>query len=603
MSKLEIIFTFFFLIFLPSLINSQIDPETLPINTTVTVTVTSQGKLYNLVVKPDDIKDNNYISISTKPADYRKPAFIYVSYDTDEPASKDNRTISSQEIGTNILYISANELNITKEKTLSVFISSLFETEVELRADLGPNVVLQNYPLGFRHRFNLKMTSQSDESTNVFFEMTQPFEETKKVLFYALGEKIEYFDFSVKLVGDSGEKKSFEVKQTFENGYGAIVDVTKDLFEGGDNPRIRIIAKASSDEYINRKVELGFEIIDSVDNKKDIRDIEILEHVYGLALKETCYKVKDIQNSTAIMLLNTFTQSVMFNIRNEKDIIVYSLDVFNNYFIKLPQEFYDPDYYFCFKHITPKTEEEEKYGEVSYDFQIYYENELSDYQLFIMPLINGKIYTHILKSGDIMAYRNSFYDGLSEKKIYSANMLRISGNPHLYGITCTEYPNCVLDPKNLKDSSDKVFPLNMYYINKRLNAEGNTEVDPKGEAVYELRKQYMTVVSCESDETYPNNGECKYTIEINNEGNTIQLKPETVFSTSIISPENYFMISLKDYQTLKNLKLHFTVLTGNAELSIYTDSKHETKLTDYNFNLLFSYNLSRSFIYSIKIRN
>ena len=204
MSKLEIIFAFFFLIFLPSLINSQIDPETLPINTTVTVTVTSQGKLYNLVVKPDDIKDNNYLSISTKPADYRKPAFIYVSYDTDEPASKDNRTISSQEIGTNILYISANELNITKEKTLSVFISSLFETEVELRADLGPNVVLQNYPLGFRHRFNLKMTSQSDESTNVFFEMTQPFEETKKVLFYALGEKIEYFDFSVKLVGDSG---------------------------------------------------------------------------------------------------------------------------------------------------------------------------------------------------------------------------------------------------------------------------------------------------------------------------------------------------------------------------------------------------------------
>ena len=137
--------------------------------------------------------------------------------------------------------------------------------------------MLQNYPLGFRHRFNLKMTSQSDESTNVFFEMTQPFEETKKVLFYALGEKIEYFDFSVKLVGDSGEKKSFEIKQTFENGYGAIVDVTKDLFEGGDNPRIRIIAKASSDEYINRKVELGFEIIDSVDNKKDIRDIEILE--------------------------------------------------------------------------------------------------------------------------------------------------------------------------------------------------------------------------------------------------------------------------------------------------------------------------------------
>ena len=451
-------------------------------------------------------------------------------------------------------------------------------------AEVGKKIVLQDYPLGFRHKFQLKMTSQSDESTNVFFEMTEPFEETKKVLFYALGEKTEYFDFSVKLVSDSGEKKNFEVKQTFENGYGAILDVEKDLFEGEGNPRIRVIAKASSDEYIERKVELGFEIIDSIDNKKDIREIEIIEHVYGSALKETCYKVKDIQNSTAMMLINTFTQSVMFNIRNEKDAIVYSLDVFNNYFIKLPQEFYDPDYYFCFKHINLKTEEEEKYGNVFYDFQIYYEDELSNYTMFIMPLINGKIYTHVLKSGDIMVYRNSFYDGLSEKKIYSANMLRISGSPLLYGFTCDNYPNCDVEPKNLKDSSDKVFSLNMYHINKRLNAEGNTEIDAKGEAVYELRKQYMTIVSCESDEKYPNKGECKYTIEINNEGNTIQLIPETVFSTSIISPKNYFLIRLNNYKTLKYLKLHFTVLTGNAELSIYTDPKYETKLTDYNFD-------------------
>ena len=582
MSKLEIIFAIFILIFLPSLINSQ-EPEPLYINSTLNLNVTTQGKLYNLIIKPEDIGENKYLSISTKPKDYQKPAFIYLYKEKDKPASPDYRNFSSQEIGTNILYIYHEDLNLDEEEMLSVFIGCLSETEIELKVDVGTQVVLQDYPKGFRHKYNLLMTS--GESASVLFEMTKYYDATKKVLFYALGEKIDYFDFTVELVGDSGKKQSFEVKQMFENGYGAAVDITRELFDGDDHPRIRVTAKTSHDEYLYRKVELGYDIIDNINNSTDIRNVELLEHVYGSALNETCYKIEDLQNKPATMLINTFTQSVMFNIKKDKD-IVYSVDVFNNYFIRLPKEFYETGNYFCFKHINPKTSDEETYGEVSYDFQIYYEDELADYQMFIMPLISGKIYTHSLNRGDIMIYRNSFYDGLDEKKIYSANMLSIRGNPKLYGYTCNEYPNCNITSDDLKDSTkvEKTFPLNMYHINKRLNAEGNIEIDSKGDAVYELRKQYMTIVSCESDETDPNNGECKYTIEINNEGNTIQLTPETVFSTSIVSGNNYFMISLKDYQTLNYLKIHFTVLTGNAELSIYTDSKHETKFLDYNFN-------------------
>ena len=128
-----------------------------------------------------------------------------------------------------------------------------------------------------------------------------------------------------------------------------------------------------------------------------------------------------------------------------------------------------------------------------------------------------------------MIYRNNFYGDYTEgkqKKIYSANMLRIRGNPKLYGFICEEYPNkCSITANDLKDNNkiEKINPLNMYYINKRLNAEGNIEIDEKGEAVSEFRKQYMTIVSCESEENDPNKGECKYNIEINNERDDIQL--------------------------------------------------------------------------------
>ena len=57
-----------------------------------------------------------------------------------------------------------------------------------------------------------------------------------------------------------------------------------------------------------------------------------------------------MSNKEATILINTFTQGVLFKIKNSTNYVVYSLDVFNNYFIKLPKEFYDKDnYYFILK--------------------------------------------------------------------------------------------------------------------------------------------------------------------------------------------------------------------------------------------------------------
>ena len=78
---------------------------------------------------------------------------------------------------------------------------------------------------------------------------------------------------------------------------------------------------------------------------------------------------------------------------------------------------------------------------------------------------------------DIIIYRNNFYGDYTEgkqKKIYSANMLKIRGNPKLYGFTCENYPdNCFITSDNLQNNNkiEKILNLNIYYINKRLNAE------------------------------------------------------------------------------------------------------------------------------------
>ena len=383
--------------------------------------------------------------------------------------------------------------------------------------------------------------------------------------------------------------KEYNVERRFENGYGAIVDFNNENFVEEQEKIIYIIITSLDGNYKNKKIELGYEIIDG--NEEYIREVNIMEHIYGMTEKsETCYNIKDRDISElngTIMLINIFSQSLEFNIKNAKNEKLYSLDVYNNYFIRFPNITMDSKNKFCLKYITPKDEKEEKYGEVSYDFQIYFENELYKNQMFIIPLINGKIYTHSLNKGDVIIYRQYYNANLTEdneKVIYSANMLNIKGNPKLYGFTCEQYPhNCNVDINKLKnDNFDKIEPLNIYNVNKKLNTP--KDIDINGESVYEQRKQYLTIVSCDKADNDSNNDECIYTIEINNERDEIQLIPETVFATGIYNPINYFSIKLSDYSSLKYLKIYFTILIGNAELYIYEDSDCKNEIESYKFS-------------------
>ncbi|MBO6243964.1 MAG: hypothetical protein J6O41_05300, partial [Clostridia bacterium] len=563
--------------------------STSPINT-VSITQSQQvadqytgnAQLYPLYEKKyifsytTTLIENKLLHIVSRPDDFAYPGYIYASFD--ENVSEDNRDFSSQDLGTNELYI---DLNKYPGKTNLYILVKAPKKEnangITFETKLIPKIELSSS--------NPKAKFKLSHNSKVYYKVPSSIT-YRNILIYGLGEDWNFFEMEASYTASSGITRNLKVRQIFHNGYGVIVDLNR----VGAGNEIVISLTAISDSGKERKVEVGFECTDQEIDYK--RGVNILEHVYGAtSYSENCYEMTENVdfNKHPVLLINAFTQAVSFVVRkksnHEKK---YSQDGFHNSFIRLLEAFNKDNDYFCIKKFTPKDRLEEELGESSYDFQIYYEDDLPNNQMFIMPLINGKIYTHSLNRGSVMVYRHSIFAGYSdpnENKIYSANLLKIRGNPKLYGYTCETYPDCVVTKDT--EGLEEIERINQYFVNKRLNAEGNTVEDSKGEPVSEIRKQYLSVVICDTEESDPNYGECKYTIEINNEREGIQLIPERVFATSILPGSNYFSVRISNYQDVSKLNITLTVLTGNAYMNIFSDYYNTKRITDYNHHKIF----------------
>ena len=71
----------------------------------------------------------------------------------------------------------------------------------------------------------------------------------------------------------------------------------------------------------------------------------------------------------------------------------------------------------------------------------------------------------------------------------------------MYGYSCKTYPECNLDEEKFNDLKTKneldiLKPISQYYVNKKLNALGNTENSVNGDSVSDVREQYLTIVRC-----------------------------------------------------------------------------------------------------------
>ena len=558
MSKLNFFIYFIFIIFFQINILCEEDPTKIQLGFSDTLKLTKENSFnnfFNLEYTEEELTENSILVISSNSEEFLSPGYIYASFDTKNP-SPDLRQFSSQLLGKNNLYINSSKLK--EHKNLYINVNSLKETSVTFEVSLKTEIIISEE--------TKKITIKPSDVSQIYFKPNNI--SATKILFYGIGENSKYFSMKVNHISNGEIKEEYECTQMYETGFGVIIDISAIEFSESESIAINIDPE---ENFKEKKIEIGFDLVDEADNS--IIDVNILDHVYGAAQEgENCYQIKNMNLKNATVLFNTFSQYVTFTLK-KNETKIYSLDVFNNYFFKYPMEFVEENSYFCFKKFTPKEKEEEELGPISYDFQIYYEDELPNIQSYIMPLINGKVYTHSLNSGDIIIYRHNSFQDDKLNKIYNANLLTIRGKPKMYGYSCKTYPNCNIDESKFEELKknnelDIIKPFNQYFINKKENALGNIESDPNNDPVSEIREQYLTIIKCETTEYSPNYGECKYTIEINNEIDVIQLAPEVVFATSVISDETKFLIKVTDYESIEYLKIFFTVLTGNAEISL-----------------------------------
>ena len=428
MSKLKFFIYLVYLISLQASVFCKIEPKKISIGSTEQFELNQENSFNQYFILEYDINTINgeYLIISTIPEDYLIPGYIYASFEEQNP-SADSNLFSSQILGKNNIYI--NSYNLTKFTHLYINIHSLKKCNITLESSLNKNILISPE----EKKINFKLSEVHD----VFLPLKDL--KSNKLLFYGLGENINYFNMTIVHGNETEYSEEFLCEQKFENGLGTIIDLNNLPKIDNCDFHINIYSK---DGYEDKKLEVGFDLVDEADN--NIIEINILEHVYGaVESNENCYKIKNVEDKNATMLINAYTQDVTFTLKNNETKL-YSLDVFNNYFIKLPENYADEGNYFCFKKFTPKEKEEEELGPVSYDFQIYYDEDLPNIQSYLMPLINGKVYTHSLNSGDIFIYRHNSFNNLVENNIYSANLLTIRGKPKMYGYLCKTYPDCNL---------------------------------------------------------------------------------------------------------------------------------------------------------------
>ena len=571
MSYLKNLLTLIILISLQNLIISQTEPESITINYSGSFTLNGD-KFFVINYSDSDLTNINYITITSQSTTYNTPGFIYISFTQKNPSAND-RKYASQSLGKNEVIINVSKLK--QNSKLYINLHSLKESQIQF--DVKSSNTIELTPDIDRIKFKLS------DATTVTYKPTEDII-SRKIMFYGIGENIDFFSMNVSYYESNQLKKEYSPIQKFDNGYGVIIDLKDASISGNFEIQFVPNKQYPGIDSEEKEVEVGYEITEN--NGELIRKIDFMEHIYGyISTNKSCYNIQNLDITKEVtILINVYTQALTFELYDE-DTEIYSLDIFHNYYLKLSPKLLENYTYFCFKKFTRKEKEEEELGEISYDFQLYYTEELSNIQSYIFPLVNGKTYTNSLKSGEIMIYRHSAFS--KHTFLYSAIMTVMRGKPALYGWVCDTYPECNLDLgkfNQLKKSGklEVINKINNYYINKRDHAEGNQEKD--GEKMSEIRKQYLSIVICESTEDLPNKGECQYTIEIDNNGDEIELIPEVVYTNSITyTNQNFYKIKISDYLNTEYLNIYFTILTGNADINIYSD-KNRTRIITSFFN-------------------
>ena len=297
-------------------------------------------KKYHFDIEQDYINKKKILLVKSTTTDFSKPGFIYASYD--ENISLDNRIFSSQEIGTNSLYISLSKRPEKRRIYILLYNPRKdSDTQINLTAEPIPRVELNDQ--------NRKIKIKLSEISQIFIKRKN-IAHNGNIMIFGLGGDWDCFDIKGEYKTKNNNIAKLKFKQRVETGHGALVDLNK----VDDEINITII---NGTEY-DTTIEVGFEVVDGdIDYQ---RSVNILEQVYGFtdSLKN-CYKVvkKVDKEKNPVMFINALIQAVNVMIYSKDNNTKFSQDVFDNSYIRFNTSI-EIDDYFCIKKFTPKGKQE-----------------------------------------------------------------------------------------------------------------------------------------------------------------------------------------------------------------------------------------------------
>ena len=377
-------------------IKAQTEPTQIPINYSDSLSLEKEN-YFVINYSEDDLAKIEYLTITTKGPAYDSPAFIYISL-TEKNPSADERLYTSQKLGKNEIIINVSKL--LGHSSLYINLHTLKDCQIQFDVKTSNSIDLS---IG-EDIIKFKLSDVRIINYRPLYSDLD-----KIIMLYGVGENIDFFKMNVKYLLDDGGIKEFIPEQKFDNGYGVIVDLSEINSNGTFEIEMIPNENYSKINSTEKEVEVGLDITNNDGEVTEI--IDIMEHIYGyISDKKQCYQIIGFEETKDItILLNVYTQALTFSLYKDGN-ETYSLDVFHNYYIKLTPEMISSQLYFCFRKFTPKEKEEEELGEISFDFQIYYDEELTKIQSYLFPLVNGKMYTNSLKNEEIMLYRHTSFN-------------------------------------------------------------------------------------------------------------------------------------------------------------------------------------------------
>ena len=209
------------------------------------------------------------------------------------------------------------------------------------------------------------------------------------------------------------------------------------------------------------------------------------------------------------------------------------------------------------------------------------------------PLVNGYLYTDILKLNEVRSYRHSKY---LETGLTKYNCKLNEGNIKVSLVKCPSFPTCRLNKDIIEGrsphqtiTSNILTPIDNYYT---------TNVDKKYETNANGPVQYLLAVLCLTEK-------CTYEVSFSDEEDSLLLREDSRIA-HYISPDstNYYHFKISDFDNANKVFVYLRTFSGDANIDViddpterkryYLENTQILEFSKYEYTGLYTLNVTSS---------